>query len=77
MPKPQLQSNPRIEITPTPAQYAQLCDDLKKLRGSGAVSNTAAILEAVRDAAERGKMPDGKSRKRRAAQQRPRHGNRR
>jgi hypothetical protein len=44
--------NPCIEITPTPAQYEQLCRDLKKLRRLGAASNTAAIIEAVRGAAE-------------------------
>jgi len=43
--------DPRIEITPTPAQYRQLCHDLAALRGAGAASNTAALLAAVRDAA--------------------------
>lgn len=43
--------NPRIEITPTEAQYEQLCSDLKKLRRAGAISNTVAIIEAVRVAA--------------------------
>jgi hypothetical protein len=42
----------RIEITPTIAEYEQLCRDLKKLRGKGATSNTTAILEAVRAAAK-------------------------
>lgn len=44
-------ANPRIEITPTEAQYEQLCSDLKKLRRAGAISNTVAIIEAVRVAA--------------------------
>jgi hypothetical protein len=45
-------ANPRIEITPTVAQYQQLCRDLKALRKSGAPSHTAAILEAVHAAAQ-------------------------
>jgi len=49
-------SGPRIEITPTPEQYDQLCHDLKALRRSGATTNTAAILDAVRAAAARGKI---------------------
>lgn len=40
-------SNPRIEITPSTAQYEQLCRDLDALRKAGASSNTAAIVEAV------------------------------
>ena len=67
--------NPCIEITPTPAQYEQLCDDLSELRAAGATSNTAAILEAVHRAAE-GHMLNA-PRKSRAARKRPRHGNRR
>jgi hypothetical protein len=42
---------PSIEITPSPEQYTQLCRDLAALRRAGAVSNTAAILAAVREAA--------------------------
>jgi hypothetical protein len=49
-------SAPRIEITPTPEQYDQLCRDLKALRRSGAPTNTAAILDAVRAAAARSKI---------------------
>jgi hypothetical protein len=45
-------ANPRIEITPTAAQYEQLCRDLKALRKSGAPSHTAAILQAVHAAAQ-------------------------
>ena len=44
-------SNPRLEITPTAAQYEQLCRDLKKLRKLGAPSHTAAIVGAVHAAA--------------------------
>lgn len=43
--------SPCIEITPTAAQYDQLCRDLRALRSQGAPSNTAAILEAVHAAA--------------------------
>lgn len=46
-----IEGNPCIEITPTPEQYVQLCRDLAKLRSLGAPSNTAAIIEAVSDAA--------------------------
>ena len=42
---------PRIEITPTVAEYRQLCRDLAELRAQGAPSNTAAILAAVSHAA--------------------------
>jgi hypothetical protein len=42
---------PRIEITPTVAEYRQLCRDLAKLREQGAPSNTTAILAAVSHAA--------------------------
>jgi hypothetical protein len=45
-------SDPVIEITPTPAQYRELCRDLEALRTAGASSNTIAIVEAVRVAAE-------------------------
>lgn len=55
-PKRTISSEVRIEITPTVAEYEQLCRDLKKLRGRGAISNTAAILEAVRAAASKGKI---------------------
>jgi hypothetical protein len=68
--------NPCIEITPTPAEYEQLCRDLKTLRSAGAMSNTSAILEAVRVAAK-GHMLNGDQSKRRAARTRPRHGTRR
>ena len=40
-------ANPRIEITPSVAQYEQLCRDLAALREAGAPSNTAAIIGAV------------------------------
>lgn len=43
--------SPRIEITPSLAQYRQLCRDLKKLRKLGAASHTAAIVSAVHAAA--------------------------
>lgn len=52
-------TNPRLEITPSAAQYEQLCRDLKALRRSGAPSHTAAILEAVHAAAQ-GHMLAGK-----------------
>lgn len=42
-----------IVITPTEAQYRELCKDLEKLRAAGAETNTAAILEAVREKANR------------------------
>jgi hypothetical protein len=45
-------SRPIIEITPSPEQYRQLCKDLKTLRAAGAESNTAAVLEAVHQAAQ-------------------------
>lgn len=38
----------RIEITPTPDQFRQLCRDLDRLREGGMPSNTASILRAVR-----------------------------
>lgn len=47
-------ANPRIEITPTEAQYTQLCRDLAKLRKTGAASHTAAIVAAVHAAAAGG-----------------------
>lgn len=40
-------SNPLLEITPSPAEYDQLCRDLATLREAGAESNTAAVLAAV------------------------------
>ncbi|MGN6216149.1 MAG: hypothetical protein ACTHN7_04215 [Solirubrobacterales bacterium] len=46
----------RIEITPTPNEYRQLCDDLRELRKHGAKTNTAAIVEAVRAAALEGRI---------------------
>jgi len=61
--------NPCIEITPTPAEYEQLCNDLKTLRSAGATSNTSAILEAVRVAAKGPKLVA--PRKSRAARTRP------
>lgn len=70
--------SPRIEITPTPAQYKQLCRDLQLLRESGAPSNTAAILDAVRAAAGNSKIFRVNAKKRRAASGgRPRPGTRR
>jgi hypothetical protein len=53
-------ANPHIEITPSVAQYEQLCRDLKKLRKLGAPSHTAAILAAVHAAAA-GKMRHDKN----------------
>jgi hypothetical protein len=44
-------SGPRLEITPSEAQYEQLCRDLATLRKSGAPSHTAAIIQAVHAAA--------------------------
>lgn len=49
---------PRIEITPTVAEYRQLCRDLAKLREQGAPSNTTAILAAVSHAAANAKVRD-------------------
>lgn len=49
-------TNPRIEITPSAAQYKQLCRDLAKLRRTGAPSHTAAIVEAVHAAAAGGTL---------------------
>jgi hypothetical protein len=72
----QVTGNPCIEITPTPAEYEQLCLDLKTLREAGAASNTAAILQAVHLAGETHRLKGTQS-KRRAAQTRPRHGTRR
>jgi len=71
MPEPT--RNPRIEITPSLRDYEQLCRDLKKLREAGAISNTAAILDAVRDAAERRKIAAG-SRNGKGARTRPQPG---
>ena len=42
-----------IVLTPSEAQYNQLIQDLEYLRSAGAASNTAAILEAVRQEANR------------------------
>lgn len=68
--KPTLSTgNPCIEITPTPAEYEQLCRDLKALRSAGATSNTSAILAAVRAAAKGHIL--GAQRKGRAARSRP------
>ncbi len=68
--------HPCIEITPTPAEYEQLCRDLAALREAGAESNTAAILKAVHSAGET-HMLKGDQRKRRTARTRPRHSTRR
>lgn len=54
--RPPMAANPRIEITPSPAQYRQLCRDLKKLRALGAPSHTEAIIEAVHAAAQGHKL---------------------
>lgn len=53
---------PRIEITPTVAEYRELCRDLAELRAQGAPSNTAAILAAVSHAAAGAKV-EGRSQK--------------
>lgn len=55
-------ANPCIEITPSLAEYEQLCRDLTKLRKLGAPSNTAAVLAAVHAAAG-AKMRQGKRKK--------------
>lgn len=68
--KASVAANPRIEITPTPAQYEQLCRDLVRLRSHGAASNTAAILEAVSNAAAIGKV--GRRSKKTASKRLPR-----
>ena len=44
-------AGPRIEITPSAEQYTQLCRDLGALRRAGAISNTAAVVSALRAAA--------------------------
>jgi len=54
----QSSSHPTIEITPTVDQYRQLCRDLAKLRKAGAVSNTAAIVDAIHRAATGGKVSE-------------------
>lgn len=41
-----------ITINPSVDQYERLCRDLEALRSAGAPSNTAAICDAVRRAAE-------------------------
>lgn len=46
----------RIEITPSAAEYRQLCKDLGELRRRGAETNTAAIVKAIRVAASGGKI---------------------
>lgn len=40
--------HPELIITPSEAQYRQLCEDLEILRNAGVESNTAAIVAAVR-----------------------------
>ena len=47
-----------IVITPTDAQYYRLVADLEVLRERGAESNTAAILEAVAEAAQDARRRD-------------------
>jgi hypothetical protein len=42
-----------VVITPNEAQYRELCEYLAVLRKAGAQTNTAAILEAVRESAGR------------------------
>ena len=66
----------RIEITPSVSEYRQLCRDLKTLRGKGAASNTAAILDAVRAAAANGKIRSTPRKNGTKAQQRLRPRNR-
>jgi hypothetical protein len=46
-----MSGRPIIEITPSESAYRQLCRDLETLRAAGAESNTAAVLEAVHQAA--------------------------
>lgn len=41
-----------IVITPSPARYRQLIEDLDKLREAGVESNTEAILDAVHEMAK-------------------------
>lgn len=41
----------RLEITPTPEEHKQLCDDLRELRRRGAETNTAAGEGAAMKAA--------------------------
>src|SRR5262245_18279431 len=43
---------PEIVITPSAEQYRQLCRDLDALLAAGAESRTAAVVEAVRVAAD-------------------------
>lgn len=42
-----------VKITPSPRQYDRLVADLSVLRRAGAPSNTAAICDAVHEAANR------------------------
>ncbi len=65
----------RIEITPSAAEYRQLCDDLGELRKRGAETNTAAIVEAVRAAASGGRI-DTRSANGKGARPRPQPRNR-
>lgn len=74
-PKRTIAPNVRIEITPNPEQYKQLCRDLQKLREMGALTNTAAILEAVGSAASQGRMAPN-SRNGKGARTRPQPRNR-
>ena len=69
-------ANPRIEITPSVAEYEQLCRDLKILRRSGANSNTVAILDAVRAAASSDRI-GVRSKRGKGARTRPQPSNRR
>jgi hypothetical protein len=43
--------SPEIILTPSDSEYRQLIRDLETLRGAGAASNTAAIVNAVSPAA--------------------------
>lgn len=62
----------KIELTPTVAEYQQLCEDLSTLRRRGAVSNTVAILDAVHAAAlERKIRPSRPQKRSRGTRQRP------
>lgn len=70
------QTNPQIEITPSRAEYEQLCRDLAILRKAGAASNTAAIVKAIHVAAL-GDNVVASDDKRGSVHRRPRPSNRR
>jgi hypothetical protein len=57
-------TRPRLEIIPDARQYEQLCRDLKLLRRLGATSNTDAIIDAVRQHADRMDKVSGKKKNR-------------